>query len=103
MHQQFQPRGVVFFGLSAADKDHTQRFIAQQNLPWPNGYGAEATLRLLGSAAPMIYVVGRDGRIAWSDERSQYRHDLKPLEHELSDAIESSLSNTEPDAPQQRF
>lgn len=95
MYHEFEPRGVIFLGLTAADRPATQQYLDEQVIAWPNGFGAQATLQRLGSAAPMVYVVGRDGRIVWSDDRSQYHHDPRPLQRELTDAIQSALREKE--------
>ncbi len=83
-------------------------------IPWPNGYGASPdTIRMLQSfdngdsngdssgidgmnymdeMLPTLYVIGRDGRVAWHDNRARLRHQPIPkLLSDLEDAIEKAL------------
>ena len=65
------------------DKAKTQAFIDKFAIPWPNGYGAEATVGALGvSGFPTLFVIGADRRVAWNDE----------LNGTLSDQIEKALA-----------
>ena len=85
-YREFKDQGVLFLGLTPEGEDAlmaTKAYIEDLNIPWPNGYGAVATLQSLGvSAFPTEIVVGADGRIAWHDE----------LDGELRDAIKAALS-----------
>jgi hypothetical protein len=62
----------VFIGLVAEGegaKRGTQAFIDYFQIPWPNGYGAAATLEALGVAGfPTTLVIGADGRVVWNHE-----------------------------------
>jgi hypothetical protein len=63
---------VTFVGLTAegADaKDDTQAFLDDFKISWSNGYGAGETIEALGVRGyPTVFVIGRDGKIAWNDE-----------------------------------
>jgi hypothetical protein len=46
----------------------TQAFIDGFRIPWPNGYGAGATIDALGvEGFPTTIVIGANGRIAWNN------------------------------------
>jgi hypothetical protein len=95
-YKMFHDRGVTFVGLTAADRADAERFLANTEITWPNGYGAKPTLDELGSRVPTIYVIGRDGRIVWTDQRSRYVHHVASLGRELRKAIEDELGKEYP-------
>ncbi|HVX14104.1 MAG TPA: hypothetical protein VHC22_23160 [Pirellulales bacterium] len=88
IHEKYEPQGVLFLGLTARSHDQADAFADSFGITWPNQYG----IRSLAAAAPVIYVVGRDGRIVWSDERSRWRHDVKDLRRDIEDVLDRELS-----------
>lgn len=60
---------VVFLGLTAEDEtalEQTRKFMEATKKVWPLGYGAIDTLEELRVHwIPQVYIIGRDGRIAW--------------------------------------
>jgi thiol-disulfide isomerase/thioredoxin len=60
---------VAFFSLTAEGADaleQTQKFVTLTKKTWPVGYGAVDTLdELKAHWIPQVYIIGRDGRIAW--------------------------------------
>jgi hypothetical protein len=95
-YKRFRGRGVSFVGLTAADRADAERFLADTEISWPNGYGAKPTLDALGSRVPTIYVVGPDRRIVWTDQRARYLHRVGHLGRELRKAIEDALGEGRP-------
>ncbi|HEX5444212.1 MAG TPA: hypothetical protein VFW87_10305 [Pirellulales bacterium] len=66
-------------------------FVEEHGIAWPNGYG----LGRVQSLAPVIYVIGADGRIAWHDAQSRYHHQAEGLGSRLGLAIERALADAE--------
>jgi hypothetical protein len=70
--------------LTAAPRDTAAQFVKTHAIPWPCMYDVpDETLTALGAsgraagirkAFPTLYVIGRDGRVAWSDQRARYQH-----------------------------
>ena len=62
---------MIFIGLTnegAADLPDIEEFLTDMGVTWLNGYGAGETLGQFGHAYnPQIWVIGRDGRIAWNE------------------------------------
>ena len=61
---------MIFIGLTnegAADLPDIEQFLTDTGVTWLNGYGAVETLEKFGRAYyPQMWVIGRDGRIAWN-------------------------------------
>lgn len=85
-YDRFQGRDVVFLGLTsegAETLNESQAFIEATKIPWPNGYGADVTFDSFGvEAIPTIYVIGRNGLVAWHDS----------MAGSLDSAIEQALA-----------
>ena len=65
------------------DRNAVERFLKETGITWPNAYGAIETLSALGvTSIPRVFVIGRDGRVAWSDR----------LGGSLIQAIENALA-----------
>lgn len=88
-HRRFSTEGVVFLGLTSDNQDSlpdAEDFIGQAKIEWPNGYGQEAYATMKAfrvESIPTVYVIGRDGRVAW--------HNWSDQGGELEDAIERAL------------
>jgi thiol-disulfide isomerase/thioredoxin len=82
---KYKDQNVRFVGLTmeGADKlDDTSAVVKSAGLTWPNGYGAGETIGALGvNAIPSVFVIGKDGRVVWNNDRHG----------SLDDAIESAL------------
>lgn len=69
VHEKYAPRGVVFVGLTSDDEDvmdKIQLFLSTAGISWPNGWGAEQTIRDLNvEYLPSLFVIGDDGLILW--------------------------------------
>lgn len=72
-YRHYKDRGVAFVGLTAEGESELPKikaFLKEEGIPWPNGYGAGATLEALGvEGFPTIYVVTRNGNILWDSMR----------------------------------
>ena len=77
---------MIFIGLTnegAADLPDIEEFLTDTGVTWLNGYGAGETLEQFGHAYnPQMWVIGRDGRIAWNQKSSV----------SLEEAIETALA-----------
>jgi thiol-disulfide isomerase/thioredoxin len=87
-YDMFHKRGVVFIGLTSDSEDklrEMKEFLSDTKITWPCGYGANDTLRALGTEfIPQVWVVGTDGKIHWNlDEGGS-------LEAAIEDALSSS-------------
>ena len=65
--RKYRDRGVVFLGLTSEGSESlslSQKFLDATGIPWPNGYGAVEPLSTLeADSIPVVWIVGRDGRI----------------------------------------
>ena len=93
LHKRFKDRGVRFIGLTTegvSAEDRSLAFLADAGIDWPNGLGAIETLtELQAEAIPAVWVVGRDGLIAWNSASTT------PIDK----AIERALPAPSPVAP----
>ncbi|HUQ69757.1 MAG TPA: TlpA disulfide reductase family protein [Planctomycetaceae bacterium] len=69
LQAEYAPRGVKFVGLTSMDSSklfESRRFLAEEGITWPQGYGAVAPLdELQVTSIPEVWVIGPDGNIAW--------------------------------------
>ena len=70
--EKYKDRDVVFLGLTPdapAIRDRCEEFIRSTGITWVNGLGARRTLEKLDCHYfPSLWVIGKDGKIAWSME-----------------------------------
>lgn len=90
MHEKYKGRGVVFLGFTAREMENCRYFLLRQGITWPNAYGVGE----LRTAAPVIYVVGADGRVIWSDEHARHRHATESLIETLDGVLEGALAHS---------
>lgn len=91
LYEKFSDRGVVFLGITAADREQALGYVKYLKLPWPNAYGAGQTIDKLQAQAPTVFVVAPDGRVAWNDDRSRWKHQLHQFQQRIDAAIEEVL------------
>jgi thiol-disulfide isomerase/thioredoxin len=92
VNEKFRDRGVVFVGVTSADRDDARGYVDDGRLAWPNGYGAGKTIDALEANAPTLFVVGADGRVWWNDDRARYRNqNVARIQEVLESAIEEAL------------
>jgi thiol-disulfide isomerase/thioredoxin len=69
LYRRYADQGVSFIGLTGEPGESlpdTKDFIERLSVPWPTGYGAVSTIIALEvSFIPTLFIVGKDGRIAW--------------------------------------
>jgi thiol-disulfide isomerase/thioredoxin len=104
LHKKYADRGVAFVGISNMSKEAIELFVESCSIPWANGYNMPAELlplfgastgeRLEGYAiAPVVYLIGPDGKIKWHDKQARFRHKKVNIwEEELDAAIEAALA-----------
>jgi thiol-disulfide isomerase/thioredoxin len=84
--EKYKDRDVRFIGLTKEGGDtldETRSVIDGSHVPYPNGYGAVETIDKLGvTSIPAVFVVGRNGRIVWNNDRPG----------SVEEAIESALA-----------
>jgi thiol-disulfide isomerase/thioredoxin len=109
-YQKYRDRGVTFVSITPDARPSAEQFMSDFELPWPCLYEApDETLRALGalhrigpnrSVPPTLYVVGADGKVAWSDRQARYRHeDVDASVRHLEKAIEEALGKGDSDSP----
>ena len=93
MHKQFRDKDVIFIGLTdqqAADLHKIEAFLSDTGVTWLNGYSAGETLKKFGHAYyPQVWVIGRDGRIAWNENFGVSLED--GIEQALAVKVEETL------------
>ena len=99
VHRKYETRGVLFLSLSGDPRMKVQEFIDKHEITWSSGYGAsEAMIEALGAPnagvmVPLLYVIGRDQRVAWCDQQARYKHqEPRQIVEALDRAIEAALT-----------
>jgi thiol-disulfide isomerase/thioredoxin len=99
LHRKHADRGVHFLSVTSMGREPAQAFSDQFQIPWPSGYGlSEEGVVALGAGsgvagpgyeiAPVLYIVGPDGRIRWADQQGRFLHKSPEVwERELDEAI----------------
>lgn len=90
-YDKYRVQGVVFVGLTSANRSEASQYVDHWQLPWPNGYEATEAIDALKAHAPTLFVAGSDGRVLWNDDRARWRHDYADLGQRLHVAIENAL------------
>lgn len=91
LHAKYSDR-VVFVGLTAATQRAAENYAERFKARWPIGYGitGEVTEAFQG-IGPVVVIIGRDGRVFWSDGYSRLNHRAERLwervEQELALAL----------------
>lgn len=89
VHERYRSKGVEFVGLThegASARLKSEGFLKDNKITWVNGYGANATVDRLGvEGFPTTFVVGKNGRVYWSEAGAG-------LEGVLERAIEEALA-----------
>jgi thiol-disulfide isomerase/thioredoxin len=75
LYEKYREQGVVFLGLtmedSAADVEN-RGFLKATKITWPNGFGAEKTLReLKADTIPQRWVIDRQYNLIWTESSSE--------------------------------
>jgi peroxiredoxin len=90
IQKKYESLGVVFLGVTARTREQATAFTTEMGITWPNAYGVGS----LTMSAPVIFVIGADGRVAWSDHQSRYHHDLDDFRADIEAAIDRALRPT---------
>jgi thiol-disulfide isomerase/thioredoxin len=65
--RKYRDRDVLFLGLTSDGTESlalSKKFLTETGITWPNGYGAVEPLSALeADSIPIVWIVGRDGRI----------------------------------------
>lgn len=71
-YEKFKDRGVVFLAVTTEDPQdpkvlkELQGFIMKYEVPWPIGYGADATFDgFKVDGIPRVWVINKSGKITW--------------------------------------
>lgn len=91
-YERFGDR-VTFISLTTNAEPTAREFAEVTGIRWPIGYEAKSAVHGLGAGAPTVFLVSRDGRILWNDNRTRYRHNIEELQGTLEDAIERALAD----------
>lgn len=95
LYEKYRPQGVEFIGLTSESEhemEAMEEFLTSTGIKWRNGYGAVQTLTdLQADYIPMVWVVDREGKIAWTD------HSPLSLDEGIQQALDAKvLSNKGP-------
>jgi hypothetical protein len=81
---------VVFLGLTPIDEARAKSFARRYEIDWPNGWGARELIEYYSDGwFPAILVIGRDGRVCWTDGAA--RNGQHPIAPELFAQIQNAL------------
>lgn len=105
--EKYAGRGVAFVSVTDSPRGSAEGYVRGRPAPWAAGYGAPPeTVSAIGAAsgnpqrgyavAPVVYLVGPDGRVVWTDGQGRFRHvEAAEWERQLDAAIEKHLAATE--------
>jgi len=69
-YQRFRGRPVQWIGMTTEGPQEIEdvlQFVSDLHIPWPIGYGAQASFQAFGvDMIPAVFVLDRAGHIAWS-------------------------------------
>jgi len=71
LHHKYKDRGVLFLGLTSEGTDsdaieQSRAFVAEEKIPWPNGYAAIKPLSELEvNGIPQLWIVDGQNRIVF--------------------------------------
>ena len=69
-YQRFRHQDVEWIGVTPENPQEIEdilQYVSDLHIPWPIGYGAQATFDAFGvDMIPRVFVIDRAGRIAWS-------------------------------------
>ncbi len=86
-YERFHDKGVVFVGLTPDEENDLascRRFLKDNGITWPNGFGASETLGKFltdGPYFPAIWVIGANGKVLWN------RDSAGNLEEAIAEAL----------------
>lgn len=81
---------MVFLGLTPIDEARAKAFARRYAIDWPNAWGARELFDYYRNGwFPAILVIGRDGRVCWTD--GALRNGQHPVAPELFEQIEKAL------------
>lgn len=104
LYNKYSPRGVAFVSFTNTGQPSVEAFNRNFKITWSNGYGAPLdSLIPLGASsgqglsgyevAPVVYLVGPDSKIVWTDKQARFRHvPPKDWEKEVEAALEAALA-----------
>jgi peroxiredoxin len=103
VHDKYRKRGVAFVSVTGDSQECARELVGPGGVSWPCLYGAteEVLIALgvrdrrdgLGLMFPTVYVIGRDGKVAWDDGQSRYRHeDRQVARRNLERALDRALA-----------
>ena len=92
LHAKYADR-VVFIGLTAASQRAAEDYAERFHVRWPIGYGitGEVTEAFQG-IGPLVVIIGRDGRVFWSDGYSRLNHRAGRLWQRVEQELELALA-----------
>lgn len=80
----------MFLGMTDEPPESIEKiktFLNKHNVTWPNVYGATETFKQFDvKVYPTTWVIGADGRIAWSSG------DREPIEEAIKKALSAALA-----------
>jgi peroxiredoxin len=99
-HRKYEPRGVAVVSITPDARENAEDFVRAFGVERPCIYAApRETFEALGAfnpsdgnVMPTLYVVGRDGTVAWHDHAARYRHEeVRVAVEELQRTLDEAL------------
>jgi thiol-disulfide isomerase/thioredoxin len=86
LYEKYHGRNVRFISLTDVSREAAEQLIARFSIAWPSGYGSpDGTINAYGALRlearpgreinPIVYLIGPDGRILWSDGNARPKHE----------------------------
>lgn len=83
---------MVFVGLTPIDEARAKAFVRRYAIEWPVGWGAGELFDYYRDGwFPAILLIGRDGRVRWTDGAA--RNGQHPIAPELFEQIMNALED----------
>lgn len=106
LERKHRNAGVRFITFASTDEPGMREYTQKWGVDWPVGHSVtRADLAALGAfndsaripgyeAKPSLLLVGPDGRLAWTDNHSRFRHETSSATlHALDEAITKRIGN----------
>jgi thiol-disulfide isomerase/thioredoxin len=106
-YRKYKGRGVAFVSVSPDGRGTAEQFLGACGVEWPCAYAtSRETFEALGAldpvtrlVVPTLFVVGRDGTVAWTDRAARLRNqDPVAAVRALGRAIDEALRAPAPPA-----
>jgi len=85
VQEKYASSGLQVIGLTDEEKAPVEAFVTKTKVTFPVGYGSTSIADYGVGGRPIAFVIGGDGKVAWSGYPS-------PIEPKFNEAIESAVA-----------